>query len=186
MLTDRQERFCQEYLIDLNATQAYIRAGYSARTAHNCASRLMAKAGVRARIDELMAVRSRRTGVTQERVVRELARIAFVDPTQAIDFECAVLREDAEAAAMSFDSHPDTLVSGVPVPLINSMDDRAALMSVRVKSGDDFTEREVRLYDKVRALELLGKHLGMFTEKVELSGERVRIVDDVPEAARDG
>ena len=90
------------------------------------------------------------------------------------------------AAAMSFDSHPDTLVSGVPVPLINSMDDRAALMSVRVKSGDDFTEREVRLHDKVRALELLGKHLGMFTEKVELSGERVRIVDDVPEAARDG
>ena len=88
MLTDRQERFCQEYLIDLNATQAYIRAGYSARTAHNCASRLMAKAGVRTRIDELMAVRSRRTGVTQERVVRELARIAFVDPTQAIDFEC--------------------------------------------------------------------------------------------------
>ncbi|MEE1439256.1 MAG: terminase small subunit [Christensenellales bacterium] len=162
MLTDRQERFCQEYLIDLNATQAYIRAGYSARTAHNCASRLMAKAGVRARIDELMAVRSRRTGVTQERVVRELARIAFVDPTQAIDFECAGLREDAKA------------------------DDRAALMSVRVKSGDDFTEREVRLYDKVRALELLGKHLGMFTEKVELSGERVRIVDDVPEAARDG
>lgn len=101
-------------------------------------------------------------GVTQERVVRELARIAFVDPTQAIDFECAGLREDAKA------------------------DDRAALMSVRVKSGDDFTEREVRLYDKVRALELLGKHLGMFTEKVELSGERVRIVDDVPEAARDG
>ena len=145
MLTDRQERFCQEYLIDLNATQAYIRAGYSARTAHNCASRLMAKAGVRARIDELMAVRSRRTGVTQD-----------------IDFECAGLREDAKA------------------------DDRAALMSVRVKSGDDFTEREVRLYDKVRALELLGKHLGMFTEKVELSGERVRIVDDVPEAARDG
>ena len=95
-------------------------------------------------------------------MVRELARIAFVDPTQAIDFECAGLREDAEA------------------------DDRAALMSVRVKSGDDFTEREVRLYDKVRALELLGKHLGMFTEKVELSGERVRIVDDVPEAARDG
>ena len=118
-------------------TQAYIRAGYSARTAHNCASRLMAKAGVRARIDELMAVRSRRTGVTQERVVRELARIAFVDPTQAIDFECAGLREDAEA------------------------DDRAALMSVRVKSGDDFTEREVRLYDKVRALELLGKHLSL-------------------------
>lgn len=89
-------------------------------------------------------------------MVRELARIAFVDPTQAIDFECAGLREDAKA------------------------DDRAALMSVRVKSGDDFTEREVRLYDKVRALELLGKHLGMFTEKVELSGERVRIVDDVP------
>ena len=78
MLTDRQERFCQEYLIDLNATQAYIRAGYSARTAHNCASRLMAKAGVRTRIDELMAVRSRRTGVTQERVVRELARMLRV------------------------------------------------------------------------------------------------------------
>ncbi len=166
MLSEKQECFCQEYLIDLNATQAYIRAGYSAKTASHCATRLLGKAGVRARVDELLAERSRRTGVTQDRVVRELARIAFVDPARLVDFDRADVREEA------------------------SEDDRAALASVKVRRGADFAECEVRLCDKVRALELLGKHLGLFTEKVELGGELVRIVDDIadvrPEAAPDG
>lgn len=161
-LSDKQERFCQEYLVDLNATRAYIRAGYSVKTAPSCASRLLEKANVRARVDELMARRARRTGVTQDRVVRELARVAFVDPTQVIDFHTGRVRGDA----------PE--------------DDRAALAGVRVKDGADFSEREVKLHDKVRALELLGKHLGLFTEKVELSGEMVRIVDDIPEVKPGG
>lgn len=162
MLPEKQECFCQEYLIDLNATQAYIRAGYSPKTAHHCATRLLAKSGVRARIAELMAERSRRTGVSQERVVRELARIAFVDPTRIIDFGHADVLDDA------------------------SEDDRAVLSSVKVKSGEAFTEREVRLYDKVRALELLGKHLGMFTDKMELTADLVRIIDDIPDVMPDG
>lgn len=161
-LSDKQERFCQEYLVDLNATRAYIRAGYSVKTAHSCAPRLLAKAGVRARVDELMARRARRTGITQDRVLCELARIAFVDPTQLIDFRTGQVRGEA----------PE--------------DDRAALAGVKVKDGADFSEHEVRLHDKVRALELLGKHLGLFTEKVELGGELVRIVDDIPDVKPGG
>ena len=58
-------------------------------------------------------------------------------------------------------------------------DDRAAIASVRVKDGDMFTEREIRMCDKVRALELLGKHLGMFTDNVRVDGAVPVIIDDV-------
>ena len=94
-------------------------------------------------------------------MVRELARITFVDPTQAIE------------------------LWNVQVCVRRKADDRAALMSVRVKSGDDFTEREVRLYDKGACAGLLGKHAACLEGGAERRAG-VRIVDDVPEAARDG
>lgn len=78
-----------------------------------------------------MARLSRRTGVSAERVVRELARVAFASMPDAVDMCTATLKPDATA------------------------DDRAAIASVRVKDGDVFTEREIRMCDKVRALELL-------------------------------
>lgn len=77
-LTEKQKRFCDEYLIDLNATQAAIRAGYSARTANEQGARLLANVSVQEYIARKMAERSRRTGVNQDRVVLELAKIAFV------------------------------------------------------------------------------------------------------------
>lgn len=75
-LTEKQKRFCDEYLIDLNATQAAIRAGYSARTANEQGARLLANVSVQEYIARKMAERSRRTGVNQDRVVLELAKIA--------------------------------------------------------------------------------------------------------------
>lgn len=155
-MTAKQKRFVEEYLIDLNATQAAIRAGYSPRTAGGTGAENLAKPGIKSEIDKAMAARSVRTGVTQDRVVRELARIAFVDPTRVVDFRTGtVLNELGE-------------------------DDRAVLAGVKVKDGT-FTEREVKLFDKLKALELLGKHLGIFTDKVVLAGAvPVTIVDDVP------
>lgn len=160
-MTEKQKRFCEEYLIDLNATQAAIRAGYSTASAQQIATENLSKPVIRARIDEALAERSRRTGVTADRVVRELAKVAFVNADNLIDTQTASIREDASA------------------------EDRACIASVKVKTsvgGDmDITEREIKLCDKLKALELLGKHLGMFTEKVNVSGNGiVQIVDDIP------
>lgn len=158
-MNKRDEAFCEEYLIDLSPRHAAIRAGFAESTAENAYKWLDAasdrqKPAVRARIDELMAERSRRTGVNADRVVRELARVAFVRASDVIDAKTGGLREGA------------------------SPDDLAAVAGVRVKQGADFVEREVRLCDKTRALELLGKHLGMFTERVQMEGAVPVIVDD--------
>src|SRR6478736_4951624 len=86
MLNDRQRRFVEQYLVDLNATQAAIRAGYSAATASEQASRLLANVKVAAAIAEAQAARSRRTEVTADRVVLELARVAFGDPRRVLSW----------------------------------------------------------------------------------------------------
>lgn len=148
-MTDKQKRFCEEYLIDLNATQAAIRAGYSPKAAKEQGARLLTNANIRARIDEALAARSCRTGVNADRVIRELARIAFVNPPNVVDTKNATVLEGA------------------------SEDDTAAIASVKVKivQGDfDSVEREVKFADKLKALELLGRHLGMFSDKLELGG----------------
>ena len=150
----------QEYLIDLNQTQAAIRAGYSVKTANEQSSRLFANVSIRARVDELLAERPKRTGINQDRIIRELARVALVNPAQVVSMKDATLLEDA------------------------SEDDTAAIASVKVKvmTGDvESVEREVRFSDKLKALELLGKHLGMFTDKFQISGRlpiQVVIEDD--------
>lgn len=146
-LTEKQQRFCEEYLIDLNATQAAIRAGYSPRTANEQGARLLANVSISKAIAQAMAERSRRTGVSADRVVRELARIAFANAGDLIDASDATLKSDA-------------------VP-----DDLAAIQSIKVKDlGDLGVEREIRLADKLKALELLGRHLGIFNDKLRLDG----------------
>lgn len=165
-LTPKQQRFADEFLCDLNATQAAIRAGYSSKNANNIASENLAKPNIRAYIDERMAVHSARTGVNQERIIRELARIAFLDPTQLVNMDNAEIDDDASA------------------------DDRAAIASVKVKtmSGDvEMIEREIKFADKIKALELLGKRFGMWIDKqqVDVTGA-VQIVDDVPKGNDSG
>lgn len=158
-----KKRFCDEYLIDLNATQAVIRAGYkinSDNSAASIGSKLLKEPDVAKEIDKQMAERSKRTGINQERVIRELARIAFVRATDVIAPDDASVKEYA------------------------SDDDLACIQSVKVKTttGEKgiTVEREVRLNDKMKALELLGKHLGTFKDSVSLEGDiGVTIVDDV-------
>lgn len=148
-LTAKQKRFCEEYLIDLNATQAAIRAGYSVDSAGDIGSENLKKPDIRACIEKAMAERSKRTGINADRVIMELAKIALVNPKNVIDFTKAGVKNDA----------PD--------------EDLAAVQSVKVKEINtekgDSIEREVRLYDKTKALELLGKHLGIFKENVNVS-----------------
>lgn len=149
-MTKKQKLFCEEYLIDLNATQAAIRAGYSPDTAGAIGSENLTKPDIRACIDRSMAERSKRTGINADRVVMELAKIALVNAADVINADDATLREDA------------------------APEDTAAIQSVKVKTfptkDGEGVEREIKMADKIKALELLGKHLGMFKDKVELSG----------------
>lgn len=149
-LTMKQKRFVEEYLVDLNATQAAIRAGYSVQTANEQGSQNLAKLSIQSAIAIKMAERSRRTGINQDRVIMELAKIAFLNPTDVIDMDEATVKGEA------------------------NRDDTACIASVKVKiiptEDGNITEREVKTYDKIKALELLGKHLGMFTDRVEVTG----------------
>lgn len=161
-MTDKQRRFCEEYLIDLNATQAAIRAGYSPKSASVTGAKLLTNAKVRARIGAAMAEQSKRTGVNADRVIRELARIAFVNPTDVVNTDKA------------------TVLPGA------SKDDTAAIASVKVKTSTtdsgESVEREIRFHDKNKALELLGRHLGMFNDKLNISAEGiVQIIDNIPD-----
>ena len=149
-LTEKQKRFIEEYLIDLNATQAAIRAGYSVNRASELGYQLLHKTTVSEAIQKAMAKRSRRTGITADRVLTELAKIGFSNAADIINFNSAEVNQNASA------------------------DDLACIQSVKVKTSysetGEMTEREVRLYDKKASLELIGKHLGMFKDKVEVSG----------------
>ena len=78
-LTPKQSAFVEEFAIDMNATQAAIRAGYSAKTAKEQATRLLSNVYVAAEIARGRAARSERTGITADRVLQELARVAFFD-----------------------------------------------------------------------------------------------------------
>lgn len=138
-MTNKQKRFCQEYMIDLNATQAAIRAGYSPKTANEQAGRLLVNVSIQSYIAQLQAEQSRRTGINADRVLRELAKVAFANASDIVDTGDVTLKDDV------------------------SPDDLAAVQSFKVKlSGTGGVEREIKLADKLKALELLGKHIGMF------------------------
>lgn len=152
-LTKKNEVFCEEYLIDLNATQAAIRAGYSVESAGSIGSELLKKPEIRARIDKEMAERSKRTGINADRVLRELARVAFLNPKDVINLNTAEVKEDASEDDLA-------VIAGVKVKYVPHKDFD--------ENGDPVIEqaieREVRMADKLKALELCGKHLGMFKD----------------------
>lgn len=155
-LTEKQRRFIEEYLIDLDGRNAAIRAGYAPKAAEVQASRLLRLVKVRSAVDQAIAERSKRTGVNQDKIIRELAKIAFLNPTDVINMDEATIKGEA------------------------SRDDTAAIASVKVKTipteDGEIVEREVKTYDKVKALDLLGKHQGMFKEKIELDGVVIKVV----------
>ncbi len=115
-------------MIDLNATQAAIRAGYSPDTAKEQGYQLLHKTSLSSAIAQTIAYRSRRTGITQDRVLRELAKVAFVNANDVIDPDSATVRADA------------------------TEEDLACIQAVKVKTSESemgsSSEREIKLYDK--------------------------------------
>lgn len=167
----RQRQFCEEYLIDLNATQAAIRAGYSEKYAHTNATKLLQITTIKAKIEEQMAERAKRTEITQDRVLKELAIIAFsnaADYAAVVDEETYVEVDGEWIKLLDDDGNPVLKRTVKPVLTGCLTDEQKRALSVIKKGRDGF---EVKPYDKVRALELLGKHLGMFQDKVEVTGE---------------
>lgn len=158
-LNDKQRRFVDEYLKDLNATQAAIRAGYSKKTAEQTASRLLSFVKVKEAIAEAMKNREKRTEITQDKVLRELAKIGFANM--------------ADYMRVGADGDPYLDFSKL------TADQAAALVEVTVedfKDGRGEDARDVRrvkfkLADKRAALVDIGKHLGMFKDKVEITGK---------------
>lgn len=143
-LTEKQRRFCEEYLIDLNATRAYL-AAYPAvkkeSTAAQAGSRMLRNVKVAEHIRERMEDRQKRTEITQDRVLRELAAIAFADVTDIVSYNGG----------------------RVVIKPTEDVPRETRKIIAGIKEGQYGTE--VKTYDRIRALELLGKHLGMFDQK---------------------
>lgn len=152
-MTEKQKIFADEYLIDLNATRAY-RVAYPSvkrdETARANGSRMLTNANVAKYISERMQERQQRTEVTQDMVVKELAAIAFSKTTDYVE-----IRNNG-------------VCSTVVIKPTTDLSDQQVRAIAGIKEGANGIE--IKLNDKEKALELLGRHLGMFKDKVELSG----------------
>ena len=150
-LLPRQQRFVEEYLVDLNASRAAVAAGYSERWAGVNADKLLKNTNVAKAVQEGMAARSARTEVTQDWVLRRYAMIAGVDKRQFF-YDDGSLKpvsewtEEMAAAVGSFDAVESGGGEGVPVVL-----------------------KRLRFLDGKAALDSMARHLGMFKDKVEVS-----------------
>lgn len=146
-LTDREQRFVSEYLVDLNATQAAIRAGYSEKTARQQASRLLTKDDVVAAIAERKVVQLAKADLTAIRVLEELRRLAFSDVRGLFD-DVGHLRSlteltDEQAAAIA------------------SVEIEVRRPKGAEKDADIETIHKIKVWDKPRTLEMLAKHFSL-------------------------
>ena len=166
-MTEKQKIFANEYLIDLNATRAYRVAYPSVKKEEAAAvngSKLLRNTKVAAYIQERMKERQKRTEITQDRVLEELAAIAFAKATDYAEVkEGQVIIKDTA-----------------------NMDEQQVRAIAGIEEGKFGIK--VKLNDKEKALELLGRHLGMFKDKVEVSGleEEKKKLGDILEQLRGG
>lgn len=144
-LSDKHARFVSEYLIDLNATQAAIRAGYSPDSARSTGPEILLNPEVKAAVDTALAETARRNALLRQRVIDELEILAFANIRDYVDVDTMTFRP------------------GVEVPEVVWR----AISSIQIKRGGGV---EFKLCDKITALTKLGQHLGVMAEKHELSG----------------
>jgi len=160
-LNAKQKTFVEEYLIDLNATQAAIRAGYSEKTAYSIGSELLKKPEIQEAIALAMKARQERTQVTADMVVAELAKIGFSDLRNVLTAQGHLIDppdwDDDTAGAISSLEVVRTHTPG---------EDKDAPI--------EYTHK-IKVWDKNSALEKLGKHLGMWVDRTEVK-ETVKII----------
>lgn len=146
-LTDQQRKFVLEYLVDLNGTKAATRAGYSEKTAQEQSSRLLSNVIVRTEVERRQRIMAARTEVSAERVIREFARIAFADMRTFVNW-------DADSVNLKDSEDLDS-------------DDTACVAEVSQTISKDGGSIKFKLHSKTDALTQLGRHLGLFVDKVE-------------------
>lgn len=152
-LTDKQKRFCEEYIIDNNAKQAAIRSGFSAKTAEKQGPQLLEKTWVRNYIRQLQRKLRKKSEISAERVLAEYAKIAFSDIREIFD---------ENGCIKDVNDMPEA-VSGVISEIRTT--------SFKTKNGDDIIKTSYKLHSKVSALEALSKHLGLFEKDNKQKGE---------------
>ena len=157
ILTAQQNVFVSEYLVDRNGKQAAIRAGYSAKTAEVKASQLLSLVKVQNEIDKLLVEQQKRTMITADKVLNEIADIAFDDISNYLEF------------------YTDPITGDVRTKVKDSKNINTKNIS-EVSCGKDGSFK-FKLYCKDNALMLLGKHLKLFTDKMELSGDKDKPVE---------
>ncbi len=159
VLTIKQARFVDEYMIDLNGTQAAIRAGYSARTAGPGAGQLLKNIKILEAISERVTFRSVSSDIMRERVLREYAATGFANMSDFAEWD-----NDGLKLTPSDELTRDQISAVSDI----SMDEH----SVRDREGNTITNRKVKfkLANKQAALDSLAKHLGMFIERTEITG----------------
>lgn len=156
-LTEKQRRFCEEYLVDLNATRAYLAVYHSVKkeaTAAVCAAKLLRNAKVKEHLKSRRKAQQERVEIRQDDVLRELASIAFADVTEIVSVE------------------------GGKVFIANTDDIPADKRKIIAGIKEGREGLEIKFYDRLRALELLGKHLGIFDQRkddLDREEQRVRI-----------
>lgn len=147
-LTAKQKKFVNEYLIDLNGTQAAIRAGYSKKTADRIASENLRKLEVQNYLQKRQSDLQKRVAVTPESVINELAAIGFADIADYVSVE----EEIDQTSGIAYRYVDIKLTKDIP------RNKRAAIAGI--KQGAKGIE--IKLYNKVDALVDLGNHLGLF------------------------
>ena len=152
-LTRKQQRFVQEYLIDLNATRAAVRAGYSAKTADDIGPENLRKKPIAAAIEKAFAARAEKAGITAERVLEEAARIAFADIRKAVEW-------DGET------------VKATPSERLSP---EVAACVAEVAATREGTR--LKFHAKDRQIENLMRHLGLFNDSLRVYGPTVRMID---------
>lgn len=149
-LNNKQLRFCEEYIIDLNATQAAIRAGYSVKSARQIGEQNLSKLYIKEKVKELIDERAKRTEITADKVLQELRHIAFDDIKNYLSF--------------TTDKFGNVSIS---VKDSEEIDTRS-ISEISYSKKDGF---KFKLYGKDSALVNLGKHLGLFKDKVEVDAD---------------
>lgn len=155
-LTPKHEAFVREYLVDLNATQAAIRAGYSPKTARQVGAENLSKPVIQAFVSKLIQERASRVEVSADTVLSELLKLAMTDIGQAF-------KEDGSLKAIH-DMPEDVRRAIAGVDVFEEFEGR----------GEDREQigwtKKIRFWDKTKALEMLGRHLKLFTDKLEHAG----------------
>lgn len=166
-MTPKQEQFVREYLIDLNGTQAAIRAGYSEKTAEKIGSENLHKPEIREAIDAALSERSEKTGLTAERVLREIQCMAFYDPSEIMR---EIGAEDEPEDGSGYRMSDDGKLYGLRGPTdIRALPEnvRRAIVGWSWDKAGNFT---VKLADKSKALDQLARHLSLYNDKIEVTG----------------